>query len=98
MADSVKNSKQMAHNCTRGVGVGLQCTKGDGGNDGEENLGAEPDDQREIKQRAMRGLHGSKNTGIGSQGSFREFWVVYRRLPETDGRPIRRSMRFWIGG
>jgi hypothetical protein len=37
----------------------LQRGEGDCGNDGKEDLRAQPDNQREIKQRAKKGLHPS---------------------------------------
>jgi hypothetical protein len=40
----------------------MQRCEGNGSNDKKEYLRAQPDDEREIKERAEKSLHGNKNT------------------------------------
>ncbi len=51
-ANAVENAEQVADDGAGGVGVRLERGEGDGGDHGEEDFGAEPDDEGEIKKSA----------------------------------------------
>ena len=52
----VKDAQQLANDDARSVGVRPQRGEGDGGYDGEKDLRAQPDDEREIKKSAEKSL------------------------------------------
>jgi hypothetical protein len=54
------------------VGVRLERGEGDGGDNGEEDFSAEPDDEGEIEKSAKKSLHWERIQGWGG-GYSRDF-------------------------
>ena len=66
----MENAQQLADDAAGRMRVADQGAEGDSGDDGEEDLRAQPDDEREIEQGAKKSFHQGKDTGTGNRGQL----------------------------